>query len=105
MKTSSLITKAMTTIALMVMLATNGALAQVPNDSIVADFNEFVRLLEETHPDPYSNYGGKPFFRRAAMETPTGVRSGCRRIPHRCVMIDGSFHRSDSPTASAINLW
>ena len=52
MKTSSLITKAMTTIALMVMLATNGALAQVPNDSIVADFNEFVRLLEETHPDP-----------------------------------------------------
>ncbi len=69
MKTSSLITKAMTTIALMVMLATNGALAQVPNDSIVADFNEFVRLLEETHPDPYTNYGGRPFFRRSAMET------------------------------------
>jgi len=73
MKTSTLITKAMTTIALMVMLATNGALAQVPNDSIVADFNEFVRLLEETHPDPYSNYGGKPFFRRAAMETRYGL--------------------------------
>lgn len=45
------------------------AVAQVPNDSIVADFNEFVRLLEETHPDPYTNYGGKPFFRKAAMET------------------------------------
>ena len=43
--------------------------AQIPTDSIVADFNEFVRLLEETHPDPYTNYGGRPFFRKAAMET------------------------------------
>ena len=50
-------------------LAFNNAHAQIPTDSIVADFNEFVRLLEETHPDPYTNYGGRPFFRRAAMET------------------------------------
>ena len=55
--------------ALMLMLAFNSASAQVPTDSIIADFNEFVRLLEETHPDPYTNYGGRPFFRRAAMET------------------------------------
>lgn len=47
----------------------NSCQAQIPTDSIVADFNEFVRLLEETHPDPYTNYGGKPFFRKAAMET------------------------------------
>ena len=47
--------------------------AQIPNDSIVADFNEFVRLLEETHPDPYTNYGGRPFFRKAAMETRFGL--------------------------------
>ena len=50
-------------------LAFNSANAQLPVDSIAADFNEFVRLLEETHPDPYTNYGGRPFFRKAAMET------------------------------------
>ena len=56
-------------LALTMMLAFNNASAQMPTDSIIADFNEFVRLLEETHPDPYTNYGGRPFFRRAAMET------------------------------------
>ena len=55
--------------ATILMVLALSAGAQVPNDSIVADFNEFVRLLEETHPDPYTNYGGKPFFRKAAMET------------------------------------
>ena len=55
------------------MFASNTASAQIPTDSIVADFNEFVRLLEETHPDPYTNYGGRPFFRKAAMETRFGL--------------------------------
>lgn len=32
--------------ALMLMLAFNSASAQVPTDSIIADFNEFVRLLD-----------------------------------------------------------
>lgn len=48
-------------------------LEQAPTDSIVADFNEFIRLLEETHPDPYTNYGGKPFFRLDAMDTRLGL--------------------------------
>lgn len=69
MKTTSIISKTVLTIALAILLAPNIAMSQVPTDSIVADFNEFVRLLEETHPDPYTNYGGRPFFRRAAMET------------------------------------
>ena len=54
---------------ILALLAAGNCQAQVPTDSIVADFNEFVRLLEETHPDPYTNYGGRPFFRRAAMDT------------------------------------
>ena len=54
-------------------LAFSNAHAQIPTDSIVADFNEFVRLLEETHPDPYTNYGGKPFFRLEAMDTRFGL--------------------------------
>lgn len=55
------------------MLAFNSANAQIPTDSIVTDFNEFVRLLEETHPDPYTHYGGKPFFRLEAMDTRFGL--------------------------------
>lgn len=42
--------------------------AQIANDSIVADFRYFIHLLETTHPDPYSSYGGKVFFHRAASE-------------------------------------
>ena len=69
MKTMNSIIMKLSALALTLMLAFNNAQAQMPTDSIVADFNEFVRLLEETHPDPYTNYGGRPFFRRAAMET------------------------------------
>ena len=60
--------------ALVVALLSMGNVhAQIPTDSIVADFNEFVRLLEETHPDPYTKYGGRPFFRKSAMETRFGL--------------------------------
>jgi hypothetical protein len=41
---------------------------QKANDSIVADFRYFIHLLETTHPDPFSSYGGKVFFHRAASE-------------------------------------
>lgn len=48
--------------------------AQIPNDSIVADFRYFVKQLEATHPDPYTNYGGKAFFHRAAHEAYWALR-------------------------------
>ena len=51
------------------LLAATFATAQIPNDSIVADFRYFIHQLEATHPDPYTNYGGKAFFHRAAHET------------------------------------
>lgn len=35
---------------------------KLPPDSIYADFNQFIEFLEETHPDPYSPFGGKPIF-------------------------------------------
>ena len=69
MKLFNCINNKLAALALSVLITGNFASAQIPTDSIVADFNEFVRLLEETHPDPYTNYGGKPFFRKAAMET------------------------------------
>lgn len=73
METVNLIIKKLSALALTMLLAFGSANAQMPTDSIVADFNEFVRLLEETHPDPYTNFGGKPFFRRAAMEVRLGL--------------------------------
>ena len=69
MKTVTFFTRATWLSVLITVLAFNSANAQIPTDSIVADFNEFVRLMEETHPDPYTNYGGRVFFRKAAMET------------------------------------
>jgi len=55
-------------IMLALLLGASKAWAQVPTDSIVADFRYFVKLLEERHPDPYSGYGGKPYFRMAASD-------------------------------------
>lgn len=37
-------------------------------DTLVADFRQFVTYLEETHPDPYSAFGGKVFFHKRADE-------------------------------------
>lgn len=37
-------------------------------DSLVMDFRRYITLLEATHPDPYSGFGGKVFFHRAARE-------------------------------------
>lgn len=54
---------------LVLLEAVTFASAQIPNDSIVADFRYFIHQLEATHPDPYTNYVGKAFFHRAAHET------------------------------------
>ena len=35
-------------------------------DSLASDFRHMVKLLEETHPDPYTSFGGKVFFHKQA---------------------------------------
>lgn len=40
----------------------------LPKDSLIADFRLFVKYLEETHPDPYSGFGGKVFFHQKVSE-------------------------------------
>lgn len=59
------------------MLAVQFAWGQntVPRDSLAADFRQFVHWLEETHPDPYSAFGGKVFFHRKAGETARELQS------------------------------
>jgi hypothetical protein len=45
-------------------------------DSLYNEFRHFVKLLEETHPDPYSEFGGKVFFHMKASETEQKLKSG-----------------------------
>ncbi|NLI36410.1 MAG: peptidase S41 [Bacteroidales bacterium] len=46
-------------------LASN-AQTTLNKDSLASDFSYLVKLLESTHPDPYSGFGGKVFFYKAA---------------------------------------
>lgn len=40
--------------------------AGVSRDSIISDFDTLVKIVESTHPDPYTNYGGRVFFYKTA---------------------------------------
>lgn len=43
-------------------------------DSLAADFTYLVKALEETHPDPYSGFGGKVFFHQEATDLLDNLR-------------------------------
>ena len=43
-------------------------------DSLSADFSYLLEALEATHPDPYSGFGGKVFFHKAAFELKNDLR-------------------------------
>ena len=48
-------------ITLIFLLAFPSINAQVPTtlrDTLISDFNSFIEILEQTHPDPYSRFGG-----------------------------------------------
>lgn len=46
------------------------------SNSFTSDFNMFVRLLEETHPDPYTGFGSKMNFRHQVQT----LRSGMEQV-------------------------
>lgn len=48
------------------LLSVNVVASSSSADSIVVDFDILIRLLEDTHPDPYTNYGGRVFFHKKA---------------------------------------
>lgn len=94
--------------ALIVLISAGKCQAQVPTDSIAADFRDFISQLEKIHPAPYSGYGGKPYFRLAARDTRhalindqvTDIREFANRINeflaplkdgHTVAMPDGHF--------------
>ncbi|MDR0660789.1 MAG: S41 family peptidase [Prevotellaceae bacterium] len=49
---------------------------QVSGDTLVADFKYLVKALEETHPDPYTGFGGKVFFHKKAFEVEQSLKKG-----------------------------
>lgn len=53
----------------------------VPCDTLAADFRQFIRYLEETHPDPYSAFGGKVFFHKKAGETEREILARNYSVP------------------------
>jgi len=53
-------------IAISLLAFTLNAQTVFNRDSLVSDFSYLVKLLEATHPDPYSGFGGKVFFHKAA---------------------------------------
>ena len=52
---------------------------QLPGDSLASDFKQLVIYLEQTHPDPYSAFGGKVFFHKEAYEIGKDLKPGATR--------------------------
>jgi hypothetical protein len=48
----------------------------VSGDTLIADFKYLVKTLEETHPDPYSGFGGKVFFHKSAFLLEQQLKKG-----------------------------
>ena len=49
---------------------------QVLGDTLTADFKYLINLLEETHPDPYTGFGGKVFFHNEASDIEQQLKNG-----------------------------
>ena len=47
---------------------------QLPGDSLAADFKTLVKYLTDTHPDPYTAFGGRVFFHREARDIEQRLR-------------------------------
>lgn len=41
---------------------------ELQKDSLLSDFDTLVKVIKDTHPDPYSNYGGRVFFYKKAAD-------------------------------------
>lgn len=72
------------------LLLAQGLFAQpvLPRDSLVADFRQFIHYLEETHPDPYTAFGGKVFFHRKAIETEKKLSEQDYDLKEFCAQIE-----------------
>lgn len=49
---------------------------QVSGDTLVADFKYLIKALSETHPDPYTGFGGKVFFHKEVFNIENQLTKG-----------------------------
>lgn len=68
--------KGLITILFVLTICVGIAQAQsVSKDSLYSDFKHLVKLLEETHPDPYTEFGGKVEFHKRAFDIGNQLKS------------------------------
>ena len=48
----------------------------ISGDTLTSDFKYFRKILAETHPDPYSGFGGKVFFHKEAFNVEQKLKNG-----------------------------
>ncbi|MDR2466601.1 MAG: hypothetical protein LBD35_04335 [Prevotellaceae bacterium] len=64
-------------IAALILFAATALAAQ--DSQLKDDFNTFIRYVEETHPDPYSAFGGRMEFKRRAQNLRNGISAQTTR--------------------------
>ena len=77
----------------------------LPGDTLAADFHYLVQLLEETHPDPYTDFGGKMFFWKAARDLENRLKQSPATLQsfHEQVMAFLSHLQDGHTYLSALN--
>ncbi|MDR1197451.1 MAG: hypothetical protein LBK94_00345 [Prevotellaceae bacterium] len=58
----------MTLLMFVFMIITGYAQERISREQLIDDCNTYLQYLEETHPDPYTRFGGLIEFKRAAQD-------------------------------------
>lgn len=67
-------------------MASHGS-PKLPGDSLASDFRYFCNMLESSHPDPYTSFGGRPFFCMARDLTEAKIACDSLTISDFCDLI------------------
>lgn len=62
---------------------------KIPGDSLAADFRFFCDMLEKSHPDPYTSFGGRPCFRLVRNHTAERIASDSMTVREFCDVLNG----------------
>lgn len=61
---------------------------ELQKDSLLSDFDSLVKIIETTHPDPYTNYGGRVFFHKKAADFRNTL------LKDSCLNVSGLYDRA-----------
>jgi hypothetical protein len=60
----------------------------INRDSLARDFAYLSKLLETSHPDPYSSFGGRVFFNVESKKTEMAIRKSCSSIDEFALTVE-----------------